>query len=253
MIVTIKNISNFLNNISDYIQTNYNIVPSDFIFDTIDDTEPVLYNRDCIKSIICPIKHLHAHNNKNIYCSIPERVAIIYIHNSIFGSIKKTIIKNLRNWLPEVTLNSVHVSFSDSIQKICCNLEPAYALHFFNITLSTDTFYYTYISSTSEEKEQTDCSDFYTETKSDLILKEYDLESLDLIEYPIIVNKTKIMVRARSPTGSRRRRRRSTSVDKPKSGRVGKRRTSKSGKRRSRSRSGSRSRAGKRSTRARSQ
>lgn len=223
MYLSITNTTEFLNNISEYIKTTYNIVPKDFIFDDIEDKHPILYNNGKIEKFICPEKKLHLHNNKDIYCSIPERVAVTYINNSIFGNKKSSIINDLRIWLPEVTLNCVDVCFYNSISNVCSNLYPSYVLKFFNKNVGYEKFVYTYIDSGYEKKKL--FNNIIENSEKDLLI-EPDFESWNLFEYNVCDQNKTIMVRARSRSRSRSRSSSRTRSVSPTGGKIRKRRTS---------------------------
>lgn len=227
MYLTISNTTKFLNNVGDYIKTTYNIVPKDFVFDDIGDKYPIVYSNGRIENIVCPEKQLHLHNNINIYCSIPERVAITFIHNSIFGEKKEFIINAVREWLPEVTFDCVDVCFSNSVSKVCSNLFPSYVLKFLVSNLENKIFSYTYIDRGQEKKDLLYEKDYYIENCEKDLLTEFDFDNWSLFEYKVCELDKTIMVRARSRSRSRSRSAsRNRSASPSSGGKIRKRRTS---------------------------
>lgn len=225
MNLSVSNTTKFINNISDYIQTAYNIVPKNFILDDIGDKHPVSYKNGIIKNVICPESRLHLHNDKHIYCSIPERIAITFVHNSIFGEKKNLIVDSIREWLPEVSFDCVDVCFSNSVSKVCSNLFPSYALKFLTKNTCFKSFVYTYIDSGEPKNNLLEEKQKYIENCEKELLSESDFKSWNLFEYKVCNKDLVIMVRARSRSKSRSPSR-NRSVSPSNGGKVRKRRTS---------------------------
>lgn len=142
MIIKIKNYENFILNIVDYIKETHKIKPRNLFSIKEKYDKPLKLNDDILEEYECPFKELHVHNDKSIFCSEPERVAIKFILHSIFGKKKEILIKTLRVWLPSVTFESVSIKFTKS--HIYSNLYPTY-LYYLNTLETKYKLSYTYI------------------------------------------------------------------------------------------------------------
>lgn len=188
MRVAVSNYSEFLSSVYNYIIEYHEIVPRDFegafvpgigrsygIVGDNDDDRPInnsegrlFFESDTdgfgtalrytldgkLETFVCPFyrKSLHVHDDDRTFCSEPELLALRYIMRSVFSPKKPKIIETLKDWLPTVTIDSVHVrfdlkDFDRDTDVVRSDLSPAYCLHFLQQDHSKfDTLTYYFIS-----------------------------------------------------------------------------------------------------------
>lgn len=155
MIVTIKNVDGFTLAIKDYVMDKYDLFLKDLnvneflILDEINkkytNTSFQYTRNENILQTFCDKKILHIHQNKSdIFCSQPEKFALLYLHKSLFSYDKYDIISSLKLWLADVVMEYVHVDCSSNI--VVSDLYPSFGKHFLNSETQFDTLKYYYYS-----------------------------------------------------------------------------------------------------------
>lgn len=153
MIITIKDVEGFTLAIKDYIVDKYDLFLKDlninesFIFEQIQtiylNTSFKYTNNKNILYLNCDNKKLHLHKNEyNVFCSQPEKFALLYLHKSLFSNDKYDIISSLKLWLPDVVMEYVHIKYSSNI--VVSDLYPSLGIHFLNNETEFDTLKYHY-------------------------------------------------------------------------------------------------------------
>lgn len=282
MRVAVSNYSEFLSSVYNYIIEYHEIVPRDFegafvpgigcsygiVGDSDDrsinnsegrlffesDTDgfgtALRYTLDGkLETFVCPFyrKSLHVHDDDRTFCSEPELLALRYIVRSVFSPKKPKIIETLKDWLPTVTIDSVHVrfdlkDFDRDTDVVRSDLSPAYCLHFLQQEHSKfDTLTYYFISNIVPEGKGVVHESEYEITQETQKDDDHDDEVAE--ERLLLLtrgNRKRVMVRRRSRSRSR-------SSSRCASGGSGGRRRKRSCRRR-KSRSPSRSRCRSRSS-----
>lgn len=247
MYAYVRNVNEFLNGVYNYIVDNYHIIPRDFTLPTdyaqlnkislMYTFDGRLLKFDCRHANGRDAMHTHLDDTTLpdkvlTYCSIPEKLAVVYIDNSIFHRKKSEIISTMYQWLPGATVDQVTVKFKPARTiEVVSHLEPSYIFHFLH---------------PSFEKSRQD-------SRKRVLVYYFVGNIVNTNEtYSIKEDKRIAMVRPK-----RMRRRRSRSRSPGASGRTRRRSRSRSrspsrASRRSRSRSASRSRTNRRRSRSRS-
>lgn len=126
MDLRIKDISEFINCIHDYITEEYNILPRDFETNLVIGQKSLIWYRNTgrIEQFDCLHfnRHLHVHdeisNSKRpnvVCCNEVDIIALKYLEGSIFGNFKSDIISSLHTWLPAATFQTVQVKMLPTI------------------------------------------------------------------------------------------------------------------------------------------
>lgn len=192
MNVKIANVSEFINCIHDYIIEEYEIIPRDFETQLYIGEQSLVWCNGAISEFHCPhfdkYFHVHEHeevdtddksDDKIICCSQLDIIALKYLEGSIFGALKREIIKSLHDWLPAVTFQTVDVTFDKTCRIVRSYFEPSYLFWF----LHTDA----------------------VAPNTQITYKYYFNGNIVYSNYSILENEREIMVRTRSRSRSRSR------------------------------------------------
>lgn len=154
MNIRVVDVNQFLNNVGNYIIDQYHIIPRDFTlshdYAKLSQCSLIYTEDGRVLRFTCNYEgnreNLHTHINDSqilagsfVYCSNPEKLAVVYIDNSIFHPRKHEIMTTLHEWLPSATVDQVAVTFNSSHTiEVFTHLEPSYAIHFLNQSRSRD-------------------------------------------------------------------------------------------------------------------
>lgn len=226
-----KNVEEFLNCISDFINQELNVELRDFVISlNVNDLNSAYIYTDewglqpytCSK-FDCELHVHHELSNCYVFCTRLEVLALLFLKHSLYHNDYNAIIKSLQEWLPAATAQVIDVSLNDfSKNKIVKSyLDPSYVYRLLHSNINFVELTYIYIT-----------------------------DNIEYTNFCVSENNNKIMVRTRSRSRSRspgrpRRRRASRTRNRSRSRSPRRTRTTMSAqpyRRRSRSRSTSRRR-----------